>query len=100
LFRSGIDETSIYGRVVDAESGEPLEGFRVAFATSGGWGSYSTEAFTTTDADGRFELTLQYEGHRTLVVWVNKLGTMERGCFYISHAGHVGPIVEPGTETE
>ena len=96
----GIGETSIYGTVVDAESGEPLEGFRVAFVTSGGFAAYSTEAFTTTDANGHFELSLQYEGHRTLLVWVNSLGTLERGCFYISHAGDVGTIVEPGTATE
>lgn len=94
----GIGETSIYGRVVDAESGAPLEGFRVAFVRGGT--AYTTMVSTTTDADGRFELSFQYEGHNRPMVWVNHLGTMERGCFYISHAGTSGPRVEPGRRTE
>lgn len=96
----GSGETTIYGRVVDAPSGEPLAGFRVAFVTSGGFASYSTETFTTTDADGRYELSLQYEGRDWPMVWTNHLGPLERGCFYISHASTSGPRAEPGRRTE
>ncbi|HEX8298734.1 MAG TPA: carboxypeptidase-like regulatory domain-containing protein [Rubricoccaceae bacterium] len=95
----GVEQTSIYGRVVDAESGEPLEGFRVAFVTASGI-FYGTEAFTTTDADGRYELSFQYEGQNWPMVWVNHLGTMERGCVYISHTGSSGPYAETGRRTE
>ncbi len=96
----GVGETSVYGRVVDGETGEPLNGFRVAFVTSGGFAAYGTEAFTTTDAEGRFDLSFQYEGRDWPHVWVNHLGTLERGCFYITHAGTSGPSVEPGRRTE
>ena len=97
---SGRGATSVYGRVVDAESGEPLGGVRVAFVTSSGLAVYNTRAATITDAGGRYELAFDYEENNWPMVWTNHLGTYEEGCFLISHASTSGPSVEPGRRTE
>ena len=86
--------------MVDAESGAPLPGVRVSFIDSGGFGIYSTRAFTTTDAAGHYDLTFEYEGGDWPSIWTNSLGTLERGCFFISHSGGPSGRVEPGRRTE
>jgi hypothetical protein len=95
----GIGPTEIYGRVVDAESGEPMDSVRVGFVTSGGMYAYHTVAWTLTDGEGRFRLEHDFPDGNWPLVWVNALGTMEEGCYFISHAGLTTLRAEPGERT-
>ena len=96
----GRGDTSVFGRVTDAETGEPMRGVRVSFMDSGGFGIYSTRAFVTTDAEGRYDLSFPYEGNDWPDIRANRLGTLELGFSLISHAGGMGGTVEPGRRTE
>ena len=81
----GVNDSLAYGRVVDAESGEPLAGVHVSFASiSGGFPTlYITEAFTTTGTGGEYELF--YEGDENIIMRVNSLGYGGGGCILLTH---------------
>lgn len=53
-----------HGKVVDAESGTPVDGAAVQLTTSGAWdGKPRSGALTTTAADGTFHLGSRYNFH-------------------------------------
>lgn len=54
----GNDRTTVSGTILNASSGRPLQGLGVAF-WSGGWAGGAVLAADVTDAQGRFELSVE-----------------------------------------
>jgi hypothetical protein len=92
--------TAAYGRVVDAESGAPLAGFRVALVQNVGLTNSVSAVVTTTDADGMYRLADRSAGAVPLQVWVNALGSIDNGCVYATHEGGAFGSIPPNQERE
>lgn len=70
--------TTVYGTVVDKQTGEPLADISVALTIFGGFGPATAEASTVTDAHGEFHLSTDFDKSNTMDLYVNRsaIGTI------------------------
>lgn len=75
------NRTVVEGRVLDASTGEAIEGMYVGLITSGGFGSYGAIDSTRTDARGKYRLSAEVDEPIAPHISVNQGGNFDYAVY-------------------